>query len=115
MFFQKGAGIMRLDDIRNLGSELQHAVLGNLERDKPVWSLVASSSYRVRATYRRLVDGGCLLPNAKIIWVSKSPIKVRIFMCLIAKNAILTWENLQKNRMVGPGLLYTIKTCITCN
>lgn len=108
MSLQRDIGSLRPDDIRNLILELQHVQLGNLEWDEPIWALATSGSYKVSATYHRLVDGGCRLPNMKTFWESKSPIKVRIFMWLIAKNAILKWEKLQKRGWMGPGF------CILC-
>lgn len=45
---------------------------------------------------------GSRLPHADAIWKSKSPLKVRVFVWLVVKDAILIWKNLQKREWQDP-------------
>lgn len=42
--------------------------------------------------------------HTKKIWRVRDPSKLRIFLWQLAKNAILTWDNLQKSGWIGPSI-----------
>lgn len=58
----------------------------------------------VCSTYQYLVHGGCRLRFAKVIWNSRCPLNVRIFLWVVVKDVILTWNNLQKRRLSSPSV-----------
>jgi zinc-binding in reverse transcriptase len=51
--------------------------------------------------YLWLDNGGVISKDFDIIWHSKIPLKIQIFMCLVRKNKILTKENLLKKEWQG--------------
>lgn len=42
--------------------------------------------------------------HAKTIWSVRCPLKIRVFLWLIEKNVLLTWDNLQRRGWVGPSI-----------
>lgn len=59
-------------------------------------------NFTVSSTYRLVIDGGLRFSHGNLIWMKKCLLKMRIFMWLVVKNAILTWNNLQKRGWKGP-------------
>lgn len=70
------------------------------EHDKIIWKLENKGTFSVISTYNALTsceDGS----SYKNIWKGKVPPKIKIFLWLIANNAILTKDNLVKRRWQG--------------
>jgi hypothetical protein len=44
----------------------------------------------------------------KILWLWDCPLKIKLFVWLVAENKILTWENLQLRGHIGPGLMLSM-------
>ena len=70
-------------------------------RDRPVWSWDPEHTFSVRGAYYRLNDEGLWCPFAKIIWSIKAPLKVRAFLWLVIRCALLMWDNLMKMNWQG--------------
>lgn len=66
------------------------------------------NTFSIKLIYRFLNDGGCRLRYAKYIWRVWCPLKIRVFLWLLAKEALLTLENLQKREWIGPNI------CVLC-
>jgi hypothetical protein len=84
-----------------LARRLNSITLGD-EEDNPVWKWTGSKKFYVKSIYMQLTksDEG---ESSKIIWKSKIPEKVKIFMWLLAQKSILTKENmLKRNRQGSP-------------
>jgi hypothetical protein len=62
----------------------------------------------VKSMYRYLFSWEVNFPNKKL-WISRIPLKIKIFMWLIQENAILTKDNLVKRNWQGD------KRCYFCN
>lgn len=68
--------------------------------DKIIWVLGKNNLFSVKAMYNVLTktEEGT---DFKIIWKGKAPQKIKIFMWLVANNAILTKDNLLKRKWSG--------------
>jgi hypothetical protein len=62
-------------------------------RDKVRWKWSSSKQFTVRSVYQQLTksDNG---QSYQIIWKAKIPLKIKIFMWMVAQRAILTKENM---------------------
>ena len=56
--------------------------------------------FSIKSMYDHLTRDGSFEP-LKFIWRAKIPQKIKIFMCLIHNNAILTRDNLIKRKWPG--------------
>jgi hypothetical protein len=67
--------------------------------------LSAEAIFFVKSTYNALTgsEGG---PSFKYIWKGKIPAKIKIFLWLIANNAILTKDNMLKRQWKGDPTCY---------
>lgn len=68
--------------------------------DMILWSLEKNKKFSVKSTYSALTSTDAGLYN-KRIWKGKIPTKIKIFMWLLTKNAILTKDNLIKRKWKG--------------
>lgn len=67
-------------------------------REKDVlWNLHRTKLFSVWSIYGLINDGGLRQANAKRLWTTKYPLKVRIFLWFCARKALLTWDSLQKD------------------
>lgn len=75
------------------------------ESDKVSWKLEAKGSFSVKSTYNALTtsDGG---PHYKNIWKAKIPPKIKIFLWLVANDAIVTKDNMIKRNWKGDPSCY---------
>lgn len=83
-----------LPDVHNL----QHA------KDRPQWRWNTTSTFSVNFVYWFINDEGLWMRHAKTIWSVRCPLKIRVFLWLIEKNVLLTWDNLQRRGWVGPSI-----------
>jgi hypothetical protein len=69
------------------------------------WKLESRGNFSVKSTYNALTcsDGGS---SFKEIWKGKIPAKIKIFMWLVANNAILTKDNMIKRNWKGDPSCY---------
>ena len=58
--------------------------------DDPTWEWGHKCVFSVKSGYLMLNDRGLRFPFAKVIWNVKAPLKVRAFLWLVTKRAILT-------------------------
>lgn len=66
--------------------------------DKKIWLWSSDNQYRIAICYKIL----SLNLMTKQIWKTQMPTKVQTFLWLEARNAILTWDNLQRSGWQGP-------------
>lgn len=80
-------------------------ILLDTNQDVVSWKLENSGKFSVKSTYNALTnsDGG---PTFKYIWKGKIPPKIKIFLWLVANNAILTKDNMIKRKWNGDPLCY---------
>lgn len=105
---ERATGITQLDDKTKLRDMLLHIALDNFAENTVLWRIGDSDLFKVSSTYQYLIDGGSRLPHAKLIWRSKGPLKACIFLWFLAKDAILSWQNLQRRGWLGSSY------CIQC-
>jgi len=110
-------------DLRDRWEQIWEDVLSfPLDNDPDVilWSLEKNNKFLVKSTYNALTssDGG--LYN-KRIWKGKVPAKIKIFMWLMTKDAILTKDNLIKRKWKGDPVsreylssLFSVLCCESC-
>lgn len=68
--------------------------------DKVLWSLTKNKQFATKSTYmwlERVFSGA----NNKWLWKAKIPLKIKIFMCQLFRNAILTRDNMRKRKWLG--------------
>jgi hypothetical protein len=72
----------------------------NNSKDRAKWDWEKSGIFSVKSTYKYLsrLDVGL---SFKKIWNAKIPLKIRIFMWLVSHDAILTKDNLIKQKWNG--------------
>lgn len=91
----------------NLATKLNQVQLED-NRDIVKWNLTNSGKFSVKCLYDYTTksDTG---PSYKYIWKAKIPLKIKIFIWLVAQKAILTKENMVKRKWQGD------PTCYFCN
>lgn len=70
------------------------------EKDKQKWAWEKSGVFSVKSVYDHLFISEPRFPN-KMLWKAKIPLKIKIFLWLLAQDAILTKENLIKRKWKG--------------
>jgi hypothetical protein len=70
------------------------------QKDKPIWVWGKLKKFSVKSMYAHLC-GGEPVENNKKIWKADIPLKIKIFMWLLNKNAILTKDNMRKKNWQG--------------
>jgi hypothetical protein len=72
------------------------------------WSLKPDGQFTVSSMYQAMVDSN-IVPYNRYMWKIKIPLKIKIFLCLLYREEILTEGNLVKRNMHGN------VTCCFCN
>ena len=70
-------------------------------RDTFHWNLTTSGSFTVDSMYHALTHSVVPVDNNKKIWMSKIPLKVKIFMWYLRKGVVLTKDNLARHNWHG--------------
>jgi len=70
------------------------------EEDKPKWLWNKNGIFSVKSIYSHLFVEDPDLPNKKL-WRAKIPLKIKTFMWLISRNAILTKDKFLKRKWQG--------------
>lgn len=68
--------------------------------DKPVWTQDMGGKFTIKATYCHFINRGMLVSNTNWVWKTNCPPKVRMFLWLLSKRALLTWPQLQRRQIV---------------
>lgn len=92
---------------RTLYTLLTQAGSSHNQVDVPFWRW-DTSNYSARFVYQLINEGGCRLPHAKHIQKVQCPLKFKLFIHHLTKNAAFTWNNPQRKRWLGPNI------CILC-
>jgi zinc-binding in reverse transcriptase len=82
--------------------------LNPLENDICVWRWHSSGFFSVHSFYEWLDFGGVVSQEYDIVWKSKIPLKIKIFMWLVRRKRILTKDQLLKRGWQGD------LSCIFC-
>jgi hypothetical protein len=96
-FKSKLHGILR-DQWYHLAATLNTVIL-NGEQDKPFWKWTPSKSFRAKSVYEHLSRGN--FGPFRRICKARLPEKIKIFMWLLEKKAILTKDNMVKRKWQG--------------
>jgi zinc-binding in reverse transcriptase len=75
---------------------LSNVTLCEAEMDKIVWRHNSTGRFTIHFFYLWLDNGGVISKDFDIIWHTKIPLKIQIFMWLVRKNKILTKKILLK-------------------
>lgn len=94
--------------VRGIKQLLKDSVPSALEEDKPIWIWEKDGNFTVESVYRHFINSGVIPVNTKWIWKAKRPHKIRVFLWLVCKETLLTWQNLQKRGCSGPNI------CVLC-
>jgi hypothetical protein len=65
------------------------------------WSLNSNGQFSVNSRYQAFIDTN-VVPNNSYLWKIKIPLKIKVFLWLLYREAILTKDNLVKKNMVKP-------------
>jgi hypothetical protein len=69
------------------------------QEDKIVWNL-GKKGFSVNSMYKKKMEDQVLIPY-KFLWKSKLPHKIKVLFWLVARNKILTRDNLMKRNWIG--------------
>ena len=98
-------------DTHNLIQELQERKIEIREgTDQIIWGFKAPGQFNIKEAVE-LASGTGMLPMEKkwnSIWTLKHWPKITLFLWLLRKGRILTWENLKRCGMMGPS------RCVMC-
>jgi hypothetical protein len=72
----------------------------NERRDEFIWSLKSDGQFSVSSMYQVLLDSDIILHNS-YIWKIKIPLKIKVFLWLLYREAILTKDNLVNKNWRG--------------
>lgn len=72
--------------------------------DKPVWRQDMGGKFMIKATYCHFINRGMLVSNTNWVWKTNCPPKVRMFLWLLSKRALLTWPQLQRRGQIVPNM-----------
>lgn len=78
------------------------------EENKVIWRWDKNGSFSIKSTYRRFINGGLTFADAKFTWPTNCSPRVKIFLWLIDKQALLTWLDLRKWDWICPNM------CMLC-
>lgn len=78
------------------------------ESDQIIWSFNSNGKYSVQSLYAVINHRGVVPVYAHAVWKLSIPPRVQVFLWLMAKNKILTRDNLGKRRELFD------KTCLFC-
>jgi len=67
--------------------------------DTFTWSLQANDSFKVHSMYKNHVNSGIKVTQE--IWHAKIPLKIKIFMCYLKRDVLLTKDNLARRNWLG--------------
>jgi hypothetical protein len=59
------------------------------------WSLNSNDQFSINSMYQAFIDTN-IMPNNSYLWKIKIPLKIKVFICLLYREAILTKDNLVK-------------------
>lgn len=76
--------------------------------DTLLWRWEKTNTLSIKLIYHFFNNGRCQLRHAKAIWRIWCPLKIRVFLWLLVKEAILIWDNLQKRGWID------LKVCVLC-
>lgn len=81
----------------------ENAVPQQNQRDSPQWLWRKDGIYTTASCYKIITYRGINDKIANIIWNIRVPKEVQAFRLLVARNFILSWDNLQRGQWVGLG------------
>jgi hypothetical protein len=87
---------------------MENIVLSN-NSDQIIWSFNSSDKFSVQSLYAIINHRGVMPAYEHVVRKVLIPPRVQIFLWLLAKNKVLTRDNLAKRREVSN------KTCLFCN
>jgi hypothetical protein len=83
-----------LNSLHNLVLRIANIHL-NDQSDIFKWSLTISGQFPIRSMYQAMLDID-IVPHNIYLWKIKIPLKIKIFLWLLYRDAILTKDNLVK-------------------
>ena len=92
-FRRQLTGIYR-EEWLSLKQKFLHFTLSSNLEDKLIWRWATDARFTVHSFYKWLEYGGIPNTEFEILWKSHIPLKIKIFMCLVCRDKILTKQNL---------------------
>jgi len=86
-------------DWNNILSRVERITLTN-EEDVVIWKFDKKGCFSVKSVYKFLTTNDADIYYKKI-WKGKIPAKIKIFLWLVANNALLTRDNMTKRKWTG--------------
>jgi hypothetical protein len=81
--------------------KLQEVVIDPTHKDEVVWVLDKSKNFTTKSLYRFITYRGVGVANAKNIWKTKLPLKIKVFLWQISNNKLQTATELKKRAWKG--------------
>jgi hypothetical protein len=79
------------------------------EPDAMIWHLNSTGRFSVQSLYGMITDRGIKQVFTPVVWKIYVPSRIHVFLCLSARNKLLTRDNLDKRRDI-----YDL-TCLFCS
>lgn len=96
------SNLLHVNPLRTLLLEgIMSWVLKPDEQDQHSWRWIGNGVLR-EILYKFLNSRGCWSGSGKFIWSTKAPYRVNVFLWLVGKEAINTWDNLIVRGWQGP-------------
>ena len=89
--------------------QLASTIIFSFEEDALIWRFSSNGVYNSQSLYRIINFRGVIPVHVSAVWSLKIPPRVHFFLWLLAKNKVLTRDNLSLRRKVED------ESCLFCN
>ena len=89
--------------------QLASTIIFSFEEDALIWRFSSNGVYNSQSLYRIINFRGVIPVHVSAVWPLKIPPRVHFFLWLLAKNKVLTRDNLSLRRKVED------ESCLFCN
>lgn len=101
LVFRRALNDWEIEDVARLLEVLNTPPAISQRKDKPIWKLHSKGMFTVKSCYWRINVNQSVTKKWpwKLVWKTRSPLKVACFVWLVIRKACLTHEALQKRGM----------------
>lgn len=105
--FKRSLTSQEYDSWLGLLEDIKDVTLTDNKTDSVHWELDKSRKFSTKSLYRFITDRGTISRVAQLVWKSKIPLKIKIFLWQLFNNKLQTAQNLAKKGWKGD-----VKCCL---